>query len=355
MEKNHHLWRLARTPEAGWPVSGDFGWNTEEIPVPADGQLLSRTIYLSMDPYQWMRRRTGVEKPGDICHGRTVSQVVESRHTDFEPGDYLFNTNGWAGYGLTGKGVDYFNYMLPRKLDPDLAPLSTAIGVLGMLGLTAWAGTTQQCEPQSGETFVVSAASGGVGQIAGQIARLKGCRVVGIAGNEQKCHYVVNELGFDACVSHLSDTLADDLGAACPDGVDCYFENVGGRVFEAVAPLLNRNSRISVCGLISQYGNPDPASLRRGWNQTGKPVFERQKNNCARSVCRQFCEGTPVCVPRRNDRVVQGWRASLPRGHSRWSGKCTGRTCRHAERRKFWEDDCAGECGVYITEIAGLR
>ncbi len=273
---NQHLWRLARTPAEGWPSDGDFKWCTEDIPEPGEGQLVSRTIYLSMDPYQWVRRRTGVETPGQICHGRTVSQVVKSLHPDYQEGDYLFNTNGWAEYGLTGDGIDYFNYMLPRKLDAAAAPLSTAIGVLGMLGLTAYSGALVQCEPKAGETFVVSAASGGVGQIAGQLARIRGCRVVGIAGAREKCDYVTGELGFDACVSHLSDSMADDLAAACPDGIDVYFENVGGPVFEAVASLLNPGSRISVCGLISQYGNPDPSTLRKAWNETGAPVFEKQ-------------------------------------------------------------------------------
>ena len=274
MEK-HNLWRLARTPVEGWPTAADFSFLTEDIPEPGENQFLSRTIYLSMDPYQWVRRRTGIEKPGDICHGRTISRVTRSRHPDYMEGDYVFNTNGWTEYALTGEGIDYFNYMIPRKLDADLAPISTAIGVLGMLGLTAYAGSYLQCEPQPGETFVVSAASGGVGQVAGQIAKLKGCRVVGVAGVSKKCDYVVNELGFDACVSHLSETLNDDLTDACPDGIDIYFENVGGKVFEAIAPMLNPGSRISVCGLISQYGNPDPASLRDHWNATGEPYLNK--------------------------------------------------------------------------------
>lgn len=272
---SQHLWRLARKPGKGWPTDGDFNWTEESIPDPGANQLCSRTIYLSMDPYQWVRRRTGTEQPGDVCHGRTVSQVVKSNHSDYDEGDYLFNTNGWSEFGLTGDGIDYFNYMLPRKLDATAAPLSTAIGVLGMLGLTAYAGSVVQCDPQPGETFVVSAASGGVGQVAGQLARIRGCRVVGIAGVDEKCQYVVNELGFDACVSHLSETLADDLKCACPDGIDVYFENVGGKVFDAVAPLLNTKSRVSVCGLISQYGLADPGVSRQSWNETGQSHFDR--------------------------------------------------------------------------------
>ena len=272
---SQHLWRLARKPGKGGPTDGDFNWTEESIPDPGANQLCSRTIYLSMDPYQWVRRRTGTEQPGDVCHGRTVSQVVKSNHSDYDEGDYLFNTNGWSEFGLTGDGIDYFNYMLPRKLDATAAPLSTAIGVLGMLGLTAYAGSVVQCDPQPGETFVVSAASGGVGQVAGQLARIRGCRVVGIAGVDEKCQYVVNELGFDACVSHLSETLGDDLKCACPDGIDVYFENVGGKVFDAVAPLLNTKSRVSVCGLISQYGLADPGISRQSWNETGQSHFDR--------------------------------------------------------------------------------
>jgi NADPH-dependent curcumin reductase len=167
----------------------------------------------------------------------------------------VFNTNGWAEYGLMGEGVPRPVYMIPRKLDPARGKISHAVGVLGMLGLTAYAGMVLQCEPKPGDTTVVSAASGGVGQIAGQIARLKGCRVVGIAGREEKCRYVVETLGFDACISRLSPSFAQDLKAACPNGIDVYFENVGGMVFDAVLPLFNPGARITICGLIAHYGD----------------------------------------------------------------------------------------------------
>lgn len=272
----NHQWRLARTPTGGWPVDDDFEWQAGDIPTPGDGQALTRTIYLSLDPYQWGRRRNGTEQPGDVCHGRTVSQVVESKTDRFPEGQFIFNTNGWQEYGLTGEGVPVFNYMFPRVIDPDLAPISTAVGVLGMLGLTAYAGTVLQCRPRAGETLVVSAASGGVGQVAGQLGKIHGCRVVGVAGKTKKCDFVVDELGFDACVSHLSDTLEDDLKAACPDGIDMYFENVGGKVFEAVLPLMNRASRIALCGMISQYGNAPGENAQENWRKTGAPWFERQ-------------------------------------------------------------------------------
>ena len=272
----NHQWRLARTPPEGWPTDGDFEWVSEPTQDPSPGQALTRTIYLSLDPYQWARRRSGTEQPGDVCHGRTVSQVIKSRHPEFVEGDFVFNTNGWQEYGLTGDGISVFNYMFPRRLDPSAAPISTAVGVLGMLGLTAYSGMYLQCDPQPGETVVVSAASGGVGQLAGQIAKLKGCRVVGIAGAPEKCAFITDELGFDAAVSHLGEALPEELAAACPDGIDIYFENVGGKVFEAVAPLLARGARISLCGMISQYGNAPGEDPRAAWQRTGEPWFNRQ-------------------------------------------------------------------------------
>ncbi|MBT6274075.1 MAG: NADP-dependent oxidoreductase [Chromatiales bacterium] len=271
----NQVWRLARTPPDGSPSIGDFSWSAETLPSPADGQMSTRTIYLSLDPYQWGRRRSGLESPGEVCHGRTVSQVIASRLSGFEEGDYVFNTNGWQTHGLSGADVSIFGYMHPRKIDPAIAPISTAVGIVGMLGLTAYAGLLVQCNPQAGETVVVSAASGGVGQVVGQLAKIRGCRVVGIAGAPHKCAHVTQELGFDACVSHLSDTPAEDLAAACPDGIDAYFENVGGKVFEAVLPLLNQGARISRCGLISQYFNTDGRDTAEVWLETGKPYFDR--------------------------------------------------------------------------------
>lgn len=265
-------WTLARTPPGGLPVDDDFAWRETAMPAAGRGQMLTRTIFLSLDPYQWGRRRNGTEAVGEVCHGRTVSQVVESRLDGYRSGDYVFNTNGWQGFGLTGEGVSVFNYMFPRKLDPSLAPISTAVGVLGMLGLTAYAGLYVQCKPRAGETVVVSAASGGVGQIAGQLGKLAGCRVVGIAGRKEKCDFVRDTLGFDACVSHLSPTFPEDLRRACPDGIDVYFENVGGAVFEAVVPCLNRQARITLCGLVSQYGNAG-GDMFAAWRATGEAVF----------------------------------------------------------------------------------
>jgi NADPH-dependent curcumin reductase CurA len=281
-------WILARKPPGGLPTDEDFTLIETPIPEPGANQMLTRTIYLSLDPYQWGRKRSGVEAVGDVCHGRTVSQVVKSNLPEYTEGDFIFNTNGWQEYGLTGDGISVFEYMFPRKLDPAQAPISTAVGIMGMLGLTAYSGMVLQCHPQAGETVVVSAASGGVGQIAGQIAKILGCRVVGIAGMQEKCDFVTGVLGFDACVSHKSATLTADLRAACPAGIDAYFENVGGKVFDAVLPLFNRQARISLCGLISQYGTATQGDPHDVWMAQGAPTFERQHVQVHRLHVRDF-------------------------------------------------------------------
>jgi NADPH-dependent curcumin reductase CurA len=283
-------WLLARTPPGGLPTDDDFKWVETPISEPGPKQMLTRTIYLSLDPYQWGRRMSGVEAVGDVCHGRTVSQVVKSNLPEYQDGDFVFNTNGWQEYGLTGDGMSVFNYMFPRKIDPAQAPISTAVGVMGMLGLTAYSGMVLQCAPQAGETVVVSAASGGVGQVAGQLAKIFGCRVVGIAGVQEKCDFVTDVLGFDACVSHRTEALAAALKAACPDGIDVYFENVGGRVFDAVLPLLNPQSRISLCGLISQYDNMTMDNAHEAWMERGQAIFERQNVQPHRLVVGTFVE-----------------------------------------------------------------
>ncbi len=270
----NRFWTLADKPLPPWPEPDTFELRDGAIPEPAAGQALTRTLYVSLDPYQWGYKRRGAEQPGTPCHARTVARVVDSRMDGFAAGDLVFNTNGWAEYGLMGEGVQRPAYMIPRKLDPALGPISYAVGVLGMLGLTAYAGMLLMAEPRAGETVVVSAASGGVGQIAGQLARLRGARVVGIAGREEKCRYVRDVLGFDACVSHLSPTLAADLAAVCPDGVDVYFENVGGVVFDAVLPLFNAGARMTICGLIAHYGDPEGADARAALMKRGQTIFQ---------------------------------------------------------------------------------
>ena len=242
--------RLAAHP-VGFPRKSDFTVTDSPVPEPDAGQMLCRTIYLSLDPYMRGRMNPGPSYApgvglGEVMVGGTVSEVIHSNLDGYLPGDIVLNANGWQQFGLSdGAGV--------RKLDPSIAPISTALGVLGMPGMTAYVGLLDHGQPQPGETVVVSAASGAVGAIVGQIARIRGCHVVGIAGAQEKCDYVVDELGFDTCVTHRRDDLADALRAACPNGIDVYFENVGGKVFEAVLPLLNTFARVPVCGRIANY------------------------------------------------------------------------------------------------------
>lgn len=273
----NRYWTLADEPVARWPQEDTFVLKEEAVPVPALVQALTRTIYVSLDPYQlyYQRERTG--PAGAPCHARTVSQVIESKMSGFAAGDFVFNTNGWTEYALMGEGVWRPGYMVPRKLDPSVGRISQAVGVLGMLGLTAYAGMDLMASPKQNETVVVSAASGGVGQIAGQLAKQRGARVIGIAGRDTKCTFVADELGFDACLSHLSPTLSADLAAVCQAGIDVYFENVGGKVFEAVLPLFNQGARMTICGLIAHYGDEDGGVDRRAaLMKRGEPIFKAQ-------------------------------------------------------------------------------
>ncbi len=254
--------RLAARP-VGDPKPGNFEIATVELPEPGDGEMLCRIIYQSLDPY--MRGRMDDSKSyatpvaiGEVMGAGTVAEVVVSRNARFSPGDIVNAMFGWQTHVISdGAGV--------RKVNPSLAPISTAVGILGMPGMTAYVGLLDIGEPKEGETLVVAAASGAVGSIVGQIGRIRGCRVIGIAGSNEKCAHVTDELGFDACLNHRSETLAADLEALCPKGIDVYFENVGGAVFDAVFPLLNPFARIPVCGLISRYshvgGFPGPDHL----------------------------------------------------------------------------------------------
>jgi NADPH-dependent curcumin reductase CurA len=246
---------LRRRP-VGAPRPDDFELVDAPLPRPADGEILSRTIYLSLDPY--MRGRiSGVKSyargvdPGELMVGGTVGEVVESRHPGFAPGDLVAGHDGWQTYGVS-KGVGV------RKLDAATAPISTALGVLGMPGLTAYVGLLDVGRPEPGETVVVSAASGAVGSAVGQIAKIRGCRVVGVAGGKAKCDYVVDELGFDACVDYKAGDVLPALAAACPGGIDVYFDNVGGAILAAALRLVNPHARVPLCGLISQYNAPEP-------------------------------------------------------------------------------------------------
>jgi NADPH-dependent curcumin reductase CurA len=247
---------LLRRRPAGEPTLDDFEITDAPLPVPGEGEILCRTIYLSLDPY--MRGRMSDRKSyapsvelGQPMVGGTVSEVVDSQHPGFQAGDYVLAYGGWQAYHLARGGATPGPFG-PRKLDPRAAPISTALGVLGMPGMTAYVGLLDLGQPKAGETVVVSAAAGAVGSIVGQLARLKGCRVVGVAGSQAKCESVVKELGFDACVSHRGDVFTA-LRDACPAGIDVYFDNVGGEVLSAVLRLVNPFARIPLCGMISQY------------------------------------------------------------------------------------------------------
>jgi len=241
---------LAARP-VGEPKESDFRIEPMPVPAPGAGQMLLRTLWLSLDPYMRGRmsdtpsyaKPVGIEQ---VMEGRTVSEVAASNCDGFAPGDIVFSPHGWQTHALSdGKGL--------RKIDPALAPVSTALGVLGMPGMTAYTGLLEIGRPQAGETVVVSAASGAVGSLVGQIAKIKGARAVGIAGGPDKCRYVTDELGFDACIDHRGGDLPARLKEACPNGVDVYFENVGGAVFEAVFPVFNNFARVPVCGQIATY------------------------------------------------------------------------------------------------------
>jgi len=244
-----------RSPR-GLPVPEDFGAAEVDIPTPGAGQFLSRTIYLSLDPYyRNVMKNSQIYAdrlaPGDVMAGETVAEIVESRHPEFKNGDVVAVRNGWQQYATSdGQGV--------RKIDPTLAPVSTALGVLGMPGLTGYAGTVFLAQPLPGQTFVVSACAGPVGCTAGQVARHMGARVVGIAGSKEKCDYAVRELGFDACVDYREGDLRAQLKAACPNGIDAYFDNVGGATLEAVTLNLAMGARIVLCGMIEAYSMDTP-------------------------------------------------------------------------------------------------
>lgn len=241
---------LAERPQ-GEPTQETLQLDEVVIPSAGDQQMLLRTEYLSLDPY--MRGRMSdapsYAEPvqlGEVMIGATVAQVVSSNLKSFAVGDWVLSFNGWQDYALSdGSGV--------TNLGAKPAQPSWALGILGMPGFTAWAGLTQIGKPKAGETLVVAAATGPVGATVGQIGKLLGCRVVGIAGGEEKCGYAVEELGFDACLDHKATDFAEQLAQATPAGIDIYYENVGGKVLDAVLPLLNANARVPVCGLVSQY------------------------------------------------------------------------------------------------------
>lgn len=246
---------LANRPE-GWVQESDFNIVENDIPKPGPGEVLIENSWMSLDPY--MRGRMSAGKSyaanleiGDVMTGGAVGKVIASQNPKFKEGDHVVGTTGWQLYALSaGEGLN--------KVDPKAVPLSAYLGVCGMPGATAWIGLLEHCSPKAGETVLVSAASGAVGSVVGQLAKMQGCRAVGIAGGAKKCEYAVKELGFDACVDYKAGNLHDDLKAACPDGVDCYFENVGGEVMDNALSVLNPFSRVALCGLISGYNLTEP-------------------------------------------------------------------------------------------------
>jgi len=241
---------LAERPN-GLPDQNTLKLTEADLPQAGDGQMLLRTVYLSLDPY--MRGRMNDAKSyaapvqiGEVMTGQVVAEVVSSAVKGFEVGDHVLHGSGWQDYAVSD-GTGAIN--LGRNPESP----SWSLGILGMPGYTAYAGLLKIGEPKPGETVVVAAASGPVGATVGQIAKIKGCRVIGIAGGAEKCAHVVNNLGFDACIDHKSDEVGGQLEAACPDGIDVYYENVGGKVLYAVLPLLNEFARMPVCGVVSWY------------------------------------------------------------------------------------------------------
>jgi len=264
---------LAARP-VGMPKISDFQIVTEPLPQLGEGQILVRTQYLSVDPY--MRgRMNGVRtyadpvNIGQMMVGGAVGEVVESRNGDFRPGEIITGYWGWQEFAISdGTGL--------RKIDTTLAPPSTALGVLGMPGMTAYFGFLEICQPKQGETVVVSGAAGAVGSLVGQIAKIKGCSAVGTAGSDAKVDWITRELGFDAAFNYkTTDNYVERLKDLCPNGIDCYFDNVGGALTDAIFPVLNTKSRIAICGQISQYNSPKP--------QSGAPVFSYLLTKSARA------------------------------------------------------------------------
>lgn len=260
---------LAARPD-GVPTQKNFSLETGPLPEPGPDQMLVRTIWLSLDPYMRGRMDSGKSyadpvELGSTMEGAGVGEVIASNAKGFEPGDYVVGRTGWASHAV----IDAAGTL---KVDPEIAPISTALGVLGMPGLTAWVGLSDILQISPGETVLISAATGAVGSVAVQIAKARGLRVIGVAGGPEKCAYAEEKLGADACLDHrlASDAraLSDQIGQAAPDGIDAYFENVGGKTLQAVLPQLNEGGRIAICGMIAWYsgqGLDDAMPLPAVW------------------------------------------------------------------------------------------
>ena len=256
MAKSNRQITLAARP-VGFPKDSDFKLVESPISTPNEGEFVVRVIYVSVDPYMRGRMNDAASyaapvQLGSVMGGGAVGKVISSNNPGFGEGDIVEGPFGWQEYAVSnGQGV--------RKIDPSLAPISTALGILGMPGLTAYFGLLDICNPQADETVVVSGAAGAVGSLVGQIAKIKGCRAVGIAGADDKIAYLTSELGFDAAFNYKTETnYVQRLKELCPKGIDVYFDNVGGTITDAVFRLINTKARISVCGQISQYNLEEP-------------------------------------------------------------------------------------------------
>ncbi|MGH9800666.1 MAG: NADP-dependent oxidoreductase, partial [Blastocatellia bacterium] len=251
----NHQWRLAARPDGLFKES-DFNWTEEAVPELQDGQFLVRNLYLSLDPTMrgWASRDTYLPAVpiGGVMRGGTIGVIEESRNPNFKVGDHVSGLLGWQAYSITeGKGVN----ALPNL--PGI-PLTAHFGLFGHIGLTAYFGLLDIGQPKPGETLVVSAAAGAVGSLVGQIGKIKGCRVVGIAGADDKCKWLIDDLGFDAAINYKTENVAAALKKHCPNGIDIDFENVGGEIMDAVLAQINLRARIALCGLISGYNATEP-------------------------------------------------------------------------------------------------
>jgi NADPH-dependent curcumin reductase len=279
MTELNHRFTLAARP-VGMPKRSDWNYSAEPVPDPADGELLIKILYLSLDPAMrgWMNEGKSYVpaiKIGEIMRALALGRVLKSKSPAFAVGDYVYGVLGAQEFAISdGKGLN--------KVDPKLAPLPVYLGTLGMPGMTAYFGLLEVGKPKAGDTVVVSGAAGAVGMAVGQIAKIKGCRVVGIAGGEKKCQYIVKELGFDSAVDYKSEDVRKSLRTHCPNGIDVYFDNVGGDILEAALANLARGARIVICGAISQYCSTEPVKgpsnylslLINRASMTGMVVFD---------------------------------------------------------------------------------
>jgi NADPH-dependent curcumin reductase CurA len=315
MSAVNHQVRLAARP-SGLPKPSDWSFTEEPIPTPGEGELVVAISHLSLDPAMrgWMNAGTSYIDPvevGDVMRAGAVGEVVASEHAGFAVGDHVYGAFGVQEYALSdGNGV--------TKVDPSLAPLPTYLGTLGMTGMTAYFGLLDTAKLKEGDTVVVSGAGGAVGSVAGQIAKIKGCRVIGIAGGEEKCAWITEELGFDAVIDYKTEDVRRALRTAAPDGVDVYFDNVGGEILDAVLTRLARGARIVICGAVSQYNATDgvhgPANylslLVFRASMTGMVVFDyvAQFGAAMREIAGWMAEGRLTS----REHVVDGGVAAFP-------------------------------------------